>query len=163
MGPLDGGKYWEWRDREQVRAVLRHVSGLAPREDSAVASDAGATADRVRFCWIARHNRISERRWIPRVATYPPHARFRYGGGRLGEVRRAADFPVGIAGNKGMSTAFALETAIPALLRQGAMGLLGVTIGVLARFVTFTPTRGGDSAEGGSGGALNPECGRFSR
>ena len=72
------------------------------------ALEIGATANLLRFSWLARHNRILERRGVRRVTTYPSWARFRFGGWRLGAVRHAADIPVGIAGNKGMFTAFAL-------------------------------------------------------
>ena len=47
--------------------------------------------------------------------------RIRCGDGRLGEVRHAADMPVGIDANKGKLTALAPDTDIPALLRNGAL------------------------------------------
>ena len=98
---------------------------MVSQEDSAVVLDTGARANLVRFSWLQRHNRILERRGIPRVTTYPSQARFRFVYGRLGEVRYAADIPVGIAGNTGMFTASVLEADIPALLRKGAMEALG--------------------------------------
>ena len=52
-------------------------------------------------------------------------ARFKFGGGRIGEVKYAADTKVGFAGRRGVSTAFVLEADIPALLRAGAPGALG--------------------------------------
>ena len=83
--------------------------------------DTGATANVVPFSWPGRRNRILEQHGIPKVAK----ARFSFGDGRLREVRHAADVPVGIAGNRGMFTAFALEAEIPALLREGVMEALG--------------------------------------
>ena len=94
---------------------------MVSQEDSVVVLGAGSTANLVCFSWLAPRNRILERRGIPRVAAYPPQARFRFGDGRFGEVRRAVDILAGIAGNKGAPAAFAPEGGIPALLRQGAI------------------------------------------
>ena len=102
---------------------------LVSQDDSVVASALGATADIVCFSWLARHNRNLGRRGIPRVATYPSRERFRFGDGRLGEVRYAADIPAGIAGNRGVSTAFVLDADIPALSRRGSMEALGGQLG----------------------------------
>ena len=65
--------------------------------------------------------------WIlaPQISTYPACKRFLSVDGRLGEVRRAADITVGIAGRGGAATAVALEADIPALLRKGALEALG--------------------------------------
>ena len=60
-----------------------------------------------------------------RVSTYPARARLKLGGGRLGEVRFAADIPVGVAGRKVEFTAFALEADIPELIRKRATEPLG--------------------------------------
>ena len=79
----------------------------------------------MRFSWLARHNRILDRRGNPRVTTYPSQAGFCLGDGRHGQEHHAADFPAGVAGHRGMFTAFALEADIPALLRKGAMEALG--------------------------------------
>ena len=79
----------------------------------------------MRFSWLARHNRILDRRGNPRVTTYPSQAGFCLGDGRHGQEHHAADFPVGVAGHRGMFTAFALEADIPALLRKGAMEAIG--------------------------------------
>ena len=93
--------------------------------DIVVVSDTGATANLVCSSCLPRHKRIPDRRGIPRVTTYPSKARFRFGDGRLGEIRRAADTSVGAAGNRGKFTALVLEADIPALLRGGASGALG--------------------------------------
>ena len=90
------------------------------------ALETGAAAKLVSFSWLAHRNRILERFGIPGVTANPPQARFRFGDGRLGEVRHAADVPVGIAGNKGMFTAFELDGDVPALLRDGDLEALRV-------------------------------------
>ena len=46
----------------------------------------------------------------------PTIARFKFGDGRVGEVRYAADIKVGIAERGGAFTAFVLVADIPALL-----------------------------------------------
>ena len=98
---------------------------MLSQEDTAVVSDTGATANIVCFSWLAHRNRIVEQRGIPRVTTYPAKARTRIGDGRLGGVRHTADIPAGIAGDREMFTAFALDSDIPALLRKGFMEALG--------------------------------------
>ena len=87
--------------------------------------DAGATAHLLCFRLIERHNRILHREGFPRVPTYLGSARFELGDGCLEAVRRAADIPSGIAGNRGELAAFALGTKIPALLHTGALEALG--------------------------------------
>ena len=64
-----------------------------------------------------------------RVSTYPAGARFKFGDGRLGGVRLAADLPLVIAGTKGEFTAFALEADIPALFRKGVLEALRGQLG----------------------------------
>ena len=61
----------------------------------------------------------------PKAAPYPAMARFKFGDGRLGEVRHAADIEVGIARRRGALAAFVLGTGLPALLRNGALEALG--------------------------------------
>ena len=91
---------------------------------SAAALGAGATANLVRFSGLARRDSIPEKNGFPIVTTCPSRARFRFGDGRLGEVRRAADSPVWVAGNKGKFTAFVLAADIPSLWRTGGMEAL---------------------------------------
>ena len=98
---------------------------LVSQESSVALLDTGATANLAFSRRLARHNRILDRYGIERVFTCSSKATFRLGGRRLGEVRHAADIPVGIAGNKGKFAAFALNADIPALLRKGAMEALG--------------------------------------
>ena len=96
---------------------------LVSAEDSAVALDTGATASFVCFRWLQRRNRVLERHGSQRVSAYPSKARLRVGDGPVGDVRRAADIPAGIAGNNGEFTALAPGADIPALWRHygGAM------------------------------------------
>ena len=83
--------------------------------DSLGVLDTGATANLVCFGWPPRRNRTLEGKGVPRVSTYPACTRFKFRGGRLGEVRHDADIPVGIAGNVGKFAAFVLGADIPAL------------------------------------------------
>ena len=95
------------------------------QEDSVAVLEAGAAANPVGFSRLARHNRILGKYGIPRATTFPSEARFRFGDGRLGEVRHEADISLGGAGNRGKFTAFAPEANIPAFSRKGAMEALG--------------------------------------
>ena len=88
---------------------------------SVVILDTGATANLVRFKWLPHHNELLSRRGLPRVDSYPAHAIFKFGDGRVGEVCHAADITVGVAGFKGTFTAFVLDSDIPALLSKGAL------------------------------------------
>ena len=92
---------------------------------SAAVLGAGAAANLVCPKWLARHGGISERWSVPRAETHPKCARLTSGDGRLGRVRRAAEIPSGITGNRGKSSASVLEVDIPALLREGASEGLG--------------------------------------
>ena len=49
-----------------------------------------------------------------RVSTYLAQAQFKFGDRRLGDVKFAADIPVGIAGAKCALTACVLDADIPA-------------------------------------------------
>ena len=62
---------------------------------------------------------------MEKAVPYPSNARFKFGDGRIGEVKHAADIKVGIAGRKGAFTAFVLDADIPASLREGALEALG--------------------------------------
>ena len=64
--------------------------------DSVVALEAGSTANSVCCKWLGRHNSILNCRGVSRAETYPACARFKFGDGRLGHVRCAADIPMGI-------------------------------------------------------------------
>ena len=64
-------------------------------------------------------------------------AQFRFGSGRLGDVRHAAIIPVGTGGNKGKFTALSLEVDIPALSRRGALEPLGGQLDVSRDILTL--------------------------
>ena len=95
---------------------------------SVVVLDTGATANLVCRQWLANHNRFLERQGIEKAHLYPADARFKFGDGRIGEVRYAADITVGIAGRKGSFTAFVLDAEIPALLCKGALEALSAQL-----------------------------------
>lgn len=94
---------------------------LYAHNDSVVIMDTGATANLVCFNWLSHHKYLLARRGLPKVDSYPAHAMFKFGDGRLGEVCHAADITVGVAGVKGTFTAFVLDSDIPALLSKGAL------------------------------------------
>ena len=86
------------------------------KDESVVILDTGATANLARSQWLRRHNELLARRGFPPVSTYQAHATFKFGGGRTGEVCHAADITAGVAGVKGVFTAFVFDSDIPALL-----------------------------------------------
>ena len=92
---------------------------------SALALDAGATANLVCYSWLEGRNSMSERRGVPRAEIHPACSRFKFGGGRLGEVQCAADVSAGIAGCRGELMAILLEAEIAAPLRGSALEALG--------------------------------------
>ena len=113
-------------DHEQSFATTSDVDGffLVADSDSTMVLGTGATANLVCFCWLRPRNRILQRRGSQKVSTYPSSARFRFGNGRLGEVRRPADISAGIPVRKGEITVFVLDADIPTLLRKGALEVL---------------------------------------
>ena len=115
------------------------VGGLraSAKSGSLVVLDAGATANRICFSWLGCHKRIIQKKGLPRVSTYPASARFRFGNGRLGEVRHVADIPVGIPGSMRQFAACALGADIPAFLRRGASGALGGQLDVSRDILTL--------------------------
>ena len=82
--------------------------------------NAGATANLVRSRRAGHQNEALKRNEIPRVTPFPACARFKFGDGRRGEVRRDGDVLAGIAGSREKFTASAAEADISALLRKGA-------------------------------------------
>ena len=94
------------------------------RDESAASLDSGATANLACFQWLRRPNELLASRGFPAASTYQAHATFKFGGGRTGEVCHAADTAVGVAGIKGVSAAFALDSDIPALLSDRALATL---------------------------------------
>ena len=105
----------------------KKISGLSVNAGSGsfVDLNAGDTAHSVCSSWRGRQNRIVRRKGFPRVSTHPATARFRFGTRILAVVGRAANIPVGIAGDQREFAAFALEADIPALLCKGASDALG--------------------------------------
>ena len=85
--------------------------------ESAAGLGTRAPANLVRLRLPGRKKKISERKGCPRVPTYPACARFKVAGGRLGEVRHAADISA-------VTAAFPLEADVPALLQRGALEAL---------------------------------------
>ena len=69
--------------------------------------------------------------------SYPARARFKFGEGRFGEARNAADSPAGIVGGRGKFAAFFLGADIPALLRTGALEALGGQLGCARNVLTL--------------------------
>ena len=68
------------------------------------------------------------RQGLGKAVPYLSIARFKFGDGRIGEVKHAADIKVGVAGRKGTFAAFVLDADIPALLRKGALEALGAQL-----------------------------------
>ena len=126
---LSGLTGWEVSDRPYERSFSTNLETggrfANVRDDSVVVLDTGATANSVCFKWLGNHNSYLRKLGSQKVAPPPTTARLKCGDGRVGEVRRAADTQVGVAGSRGACTAFALEADIPALLREGAPGALG--------------------------------------
>ena len=77
-----------------VTAVDVGGANLVSQAESLAALDTGATANLARFSWLANRNSTLVRHGIPRINTYPSTARSRFGDGRLGKARHAADIPV---------------------------------------------------------------------
>ena len=90
-------------------------------EDSVVVSDIRAAANLERFRGLVNRNLLVEGRGSPRVSTFPGCARFKFGDGRLVDVRYAADISVGLADCNGAFAASALDAGGPTLLRKGAL------------------------------------------
>ena len=83
-------------------------------EDSVFARDTRATASMACFRRLEQHNRHLGRNRLRRVPAYPSKAGFRFGDGRLGDVRHAAYVPAGIPGSKDRFTAYVPDADIPA-------------------------------------------------
>ena len=62
---------------------------------------------------------------MPPAHPCPVRAKFKFGIGRMGEVRYAGNIPVVIAGGLGKFAAFLLDADILAFLRKGAFESLG--------------------------------------
>ena len=115
------------RKYEHSSSTTLEVGGrfVCMRDDSVAVSGAGATASAACVKWLEHHNSRLRQLGILKVSTYPTTARFKFGDGRVREVRYAADIKIGFAGRGGAFRAFALEPDIRALLREGASEALG--------------------------------------
>ena len=102
-----------------------------------LALDTGATADSVYCYWLQRQNRLLGKKGRQKVSTYPASARGRFGDGRLGDVRHAADIPACISGSQGNFAAFALDADIAEFLRKGALEALGGQLDFLRDLFTL--------------------------
>ena len=91
--------------------------------------NSGAAANLVCFKCLERRNSILDCRGVSRAEALLASARFKFGDGRLGEVRVPADIPGGLGGVRGNVSAFELEADIPAFLRKGAAEALVGAIG----------------------------------
>ena len=87
---------------------------MAAQSESAVVLDTGATANLVCYKWLENHNLFLGKQGLAEAVPYPSAARFKFGGGGIGEVKHAADTKVGIAGCAGAFAAFALDAEVPA-------------------------------------------------
>ena len=83
---------------------------------TAVVLGAGATASLASSKWPDNHNSHLRKMGFPDVDPYPAMARFKFRGGRVGEVRNPADIRVGVAGRRGAFTVFVLDADKGALV-----------------------------------------------
>ena len=74
---------------------------------------------------MGNRNLLPEKHGAPRVSTYPACRRFKFGDGRRGAERFAAESTAGIACFKETFAAFALDADTPALLSKGSLEALG--------------------------------------
>ena len=82
----------------------------------------GIAAALARFRRLGNLNAPLGTHGLPRVSTYPACPRLKFGDGRPGKVRFAADITVGTASCTGAFAALVLDADTPAILRRGALG-----------------------------------------
>ena len=87
--------------------------------------------------WLRSRDELLVSRGFPALSTYHANATFKFGDGGTGEVCHAADIAAGVAGAKGMFTAFVLDSDIPALLSKGALGSLQGCLDFARRALTL--------------------------
>ena len=87
---------------------------------SKVILDTGASANLVGVSWLNNRNAILKALGRHQAKITPAFASFRYGGGRVGDVRRAAIIPIAIVGHAGHFMAYVVDADIPALLGKEA-------------------------------------------
>ena len=107
---------------------------------------------------VARnHNSILGGQGLPMISAYPARASFKFGDGHPGKVRRAAEITAGTSGSRRALTAFALEADSPALLRKEESETLCGRSDFAREAFDSSKSRGGNSPEGESNGALCPQ------
>ena len=84
------------------------------KEGSVATLETGAAANLVCFRRLTHHNSPMGKVGLPRVETYPAKARLKFGGGRIGDARFAADITAAIAGARRNFTALVLDVGAPA-------------------------------------------------
>ena len=102
---------------------------LCTGAESAAVLETGTTTNLARFRWSEHRNKILVGKGIDRVATYSACAQLKFGDGRLGEVRCAAEIPAGTACCRGTRTACVLEAEILALFRKAELETLWGPVG----------------------------------
>ena len=87
------------RSQEQSFPTTMELGGqfaVTPPESLAVL-DTGSTANSVCYKWLGNRNLFLGKQGFARAGSYPSAAQFKFGAGRIGEVKRAADIIVGMA------------------------------------------------------------------
>ena len=113
---------WE----QSFRTTLEAGSPLICAQEGSVGIlDAGATANLVCVRWLTHHDSFLGKMGLPRGPTNPAKARLKFGGGRMGDARFAADITAGIAVCGSNFTASVLDAYTPAFLSKQAVEALG--------------------------------------
>ena len=110
---------------------------------SRVILETGASANLVGESWLNNHNAILKASGRPQAKITQSFASFRYGGGRVGDARRAAMIPIAIAGHTGHFMAYVVDGKIPALLGKEALETLGSHLNFCERVLTLKSLWGG--------------------
>ena len=115
------GRRKKYRGKQKAALeILPDLAGsqlICIEEDSVVVSDTGATASLVLSRWLADRDLLLGKCGLPRDDTCPALSRFKFGGGRMRDVRFAADITAGVAGSNGDLTSSVLRADIPAFSR----------------------------------------------
>ena len=106
------------------------------KEDGVVILDTRATANLVCFRWLNHHTSALGRTGLPRVPAYPAPARFKFGGGGMGDVRFAANNSRYCRSQRPF-TAFILDADTPAFFRERALEPLGGQLGLSRNTLTL--------------------------
>ena len=125
-GDVSGGEVYT----TSVRLELPY-SGFARHIAVVIGTGASANLDGAK--WLNNHNAIPKALGRPLAKIAPAFASFRYGDGRVGDVRRAAIIPNGIVG----ADADIADADIPALLDKEALETLGGRLNFCQRVRTL--------------------------